>query len=85
MFDRDVEELPDTVLQEMTDRDDSRANGLIRDFADIEGLEPEVQNMKDGGYKAELEALHFHGLGYLTDKYIPERIADPASWVVLER
>lgn len=85
MFDRDVEALPDSVLQEMSSRDTSRAEGLMRDHPNLPELCEEVQLMVDGGYKAEIEALHAHGLGHLTETFLPERVGDPSKWILLAR
>ncbi|GMI49108.1 hypothetical protein TrCOL_g7436 [Triparma columacea] len=66
-------ELPESVFQRATERDKSRAKGMLKDeFAGgNEGIKEEVDIMIEEGWKVELEALAWKGVDYLSGTWLP--------------
>ncbi|MCB9846502.1 MAG: DNA topoisomerase IV subunit A [Phycisphaeraceae bacterium] len=70
-------ELPEDVQIALNERDIARAK-QIREypwFRDHRGWQREIKQMLDNGFKMEVESLIKKDISYVTETYVPERLA----------
>ncbi|MFG0285549.1 MAG: DNA topoisomerase IV subunit A, partial [Phycisphaerales bacterium JB039] len=75
--DYETHELSDDVQIELNDRDITRAK-QIREypwFKDNRGWQREIERMLRNGFKMEVEALANKDISYVTETYVPEKLA----------
>lgn len=77
-IDYDRCELSDDVKIELNDRDVSRAKQIAKYpwFKDKKPWQKEIKRMLDNGFKMEVESLITKDISYVTETYVPERLAE---------
>jgi DNA topoisomerase-6 subunit A len=75
--DYDECELTDDVQIELNDNDKKRANEIAAYpwFKDNKGWQKEINKMLANGFKMEVESLITKDISYVTETYVPERLA----------
>lgn len=70
-------DLSDDVQITLNDRDIARAKQIAEYpwFKDRKGWQKEIQKMLDNGFKMEVESLITKDISYVTETYVPERLA----------
>jgi DNA topoisomerase-6 subunit A len=70
-------DLSDDVQIDLNDRDITRAKQIMSYpwFADHKPWQKEIQKMLDNGFKMEVESLITKDISYVTETYVPERLA----------
>jgi DNA topoisomerase-6 subunit A len=70
--------LDDAVKIDLTDTDVKRANEIRAYpwFADHKPWQKEIQGLLDNGFKMEVEAMITKDISYVTETYVPERLAE---------
>ncbi len=70
-------ELPDDVQIALNDNDISRAKQIAAYpwFENHKGWQREIQGLLDNGFKMEVESLTKRDISYVTEEYLPERLA----------
>jgi len=70
-------ELTDDVQIALTDRDTARARQIAEYpwFAGNQGWQLEIKQMMANGFKMEVESLITKDISYVTETYVPERLA----------
>ncbi len=76
--DFEVCDLPDSVKIDLTDNDIKRANEIAAYpwFESNKQWQREIKGMLDNGFKMEVESLISKDISYVTEEYVPQRIAD---------
>lgn len=71
-------DLTDDVQIALNDRDRARAKQIARYpwFAHNRKWQQEIQKMLDNGFKMEVESLITKDISYVTEQYVPARLAD---------
>jgi DNA topoisomerase VI subunit A len=71
-------ELSDDVKIDLNDRDITRAKQIMNYpwFADKKPWQKEIKRMLANGFKMEVESLITKDISYVTEVYVPERLAD---------
>jgi len=75
-------ELSDDVKIELNDRDKTRAKQIAEYpwFQDKKAWQKEIQGMLRNGFKMEVESLITKDISYVTETYVPERLA-AEDWI----
>jgi DNA topoisomerase-6 subunit A len=75
--DYEVCELSDDVQIALSDTDKKRANEILAYpwFKDNKGWQKEINKMLANGFKMEVESLITKDISYVTETYVPERLA----------
>jgi DNA topoisomerase VI subunit A len=75
--DYDECDLTDDVQIELNDNDKKRANEIVAYpwFKDHKGWQKEIAKMVSNGFKMEVESLITKDISYVTEEYVPERLA----------
>ena len=70
--------LSDSVKINLSDTDRKRAKQIAEYpwFANKKAWQKEIQTMFDNGFKLEVEALVSRDISYVTEQYVPQRLAD---------
>src|SRR5690606_23299337 len=70
-------ELSDDVQIELNDRDKQRARQIAEYpwFKEKKAWQKEIKGMLDNGFKMEVESLITKDISYVTEVYVPERLA----------
>ncbi|MDX2132545.1 MAG: DNA topoisomerase IV subunit A [Planctomycetota bacterium] len=70
-------DLSDAVKIELKDTDIKRANEILAYpwFAEHKGWQKEIRMLLDNGFKMEVEAMLNKDISYVTETYVPERLA----------
>jgi len=70
-------DLSDDVKISLNDRDKNRAKQISEYpwFADHKGWQKEIKKMMSNGFKMEVESLITKDISYVTETYVPERLA----------
>lgn len=76
-IDYDRCELSDDVQIELNDRDINRARQIAEYpwFNDHKGWQKEIKQLLSNGFKMEVESLITKDISYVTETYVPERLA----------
>ncbi len=76
-IDYDRCELKKNVTIKLNDQDKKRAEQISKYpwFADKKPWQAEIQKMLDNGFKLEVESLISKDISYVTEVYVPERLA----------
>ena len=74
--------LSDDVKIELNDRDKTRAKQIAEYpwFQDKKAWQKEIQGMLRNGFKMEVESLITKDISYVTETYVPERLA-AEDWI----
>jgi DNA topoisomerase-6 subunit A len=75
--------LPDSVKINLNENDRKRAKQIAK-YPWFEGKaawQKEIQTMLDNDFKLEVEALVARDISYVTEEYVPERIAETKLWL----
>lgn len=69
--------IPDSAFISLTEQDKSKCRSMLQRPTLSKNKEwlQELQSMLDSGKKAEIECLAYHSLSFLTETYIPTKIA----------
>ena len=75
--------LSNSVKIQLNDQDRKRAHQIAKYpwFADKKGWQHEIKQLLDNGFKMEVESLNSKGISYVTETYVPERLADSKLWL----
>ncbi len=75
--------LSDSVQIAMNDHDRKRARQIAKYpwFEHKKPWQKEIQKMLDNDFKLEVEALISRDISYVTETYVPERLASPKDWL----
>lgn len=76
-------DLSDDVQIALNDRDTTRAKQIMEYpwFKDHKGWQREIKKMMSNGFKMEVESLITKDISYVTETYVPERLA-AEDWLV---
>lgn len=71
-------QLKENVTIKLDDKDKNRAKQIAQYpwFADKKPWQAEIQKMIDNNFKLEVEALISRDISYVTERYVPERLAN---------
>ncbi len=78
-FDREKYSLPDNVTIKLDDQDERRAKQMLAyPWFQRRAWQKEIRAMMRAGVKLELEALSAKGISFISEEYLPRKIADGA-------
>ncbi len=76
-FDKDKYALPANVAIRMNDQDQARAKQMLAyPWFEAKRWQREIEEMQRSGVKFELEALSRRGISFITEEYLPRKLAE---------
>lgn len=82
-FDLERYDLPDSAKISLNDKDRQRAEQIAKYpwFEHKKTWQKEIQKMLTNGFKLEVEAMASRDISYVTETYVPDRLASPKDWL----
>ena len=76
-------QLPDSAKISLNDKDRQRAEQIANYpwFEHKKAWQKEIQKMISNGFKLEVEAMATRDISFVTETYLPERLASPKDWL----